>query len=165
MVIGFTHRFHTVSESNALDGEDFFTVEIPVATLRRAERVHTMIFRLQGSDSTAIVEPTDRPEDPLLDVVFGIGSEYYDTISEEFDLARLENIIPSLPAQIRNDLRPEDEECFTIRIFPINVLGYRELFSCNEDNEGAASYFCKTTICIEDDDGRFVAQNTLIFIS
>ena len=159
MVIGFTHRFQTVSESNALYREDFFPVNIPVATLRTAERVHPIVYRLQVSDSTAIVEPTGDLEDPLFDVVFGTSFGRYDPIDEEFDLRRLEDNIPPLSAQIRNNLRPEDEECFTMGIFPIDIPGRRELFSCNEDNEGAVSYFCKTTICIEDNDGRCVTKN------
>ena len=158
MIIGFTHRFQTVSESNALYGEDIFVIDIPVATLRTAEREHPMIFRLQVSDSTAIVEPTGDLEDIFFDVVFGTRVGRYYPIDEEFDLYRLQDIIPSVQAQIRNDLRPEDEECFTIRIFPRDVFGRHELFSCHEDNEGTASFFCKTTICIEDDDGRRVAQ-------
>ena len=157
MVIGFTHRFQTVSESNALDGEDFFPVNIPVATLRTAEREHPIIFRPQVSDSTAMVISIDGPYNPLFDVLFGIRVEYNGPIEIDFDLERLVDTIPPLPADIRNDLRPEDEECFTIHILPLDVPGRCELFSCNEDNEGAASYFCQTTICIEDDDGRTMA--------
>ena len=58
-------------------------------------------------------------------------------------------------AFIRDDRRPEDRECFTIRIFIVDVPGRRELFTCNEDDSGADNYFCQTEICIEDDDGKF----------
>ena len=57
---------------------------------------------------------------------------------------------------IRNDFEPEDEECFSIRIIPVHILGRFELFSCNEDDSDASNYFCETTICIEDDDGGFL---------
>ena len=67
----------------------------------------------------------------------------------------LEDTIPPLITYIRDDRRPEDEECFTIRVLPVDVPGRRELFTCNEDDAGAINYFCQTEICIEDDDGRF----------
>ena len=69
-------------------------------------------------------------------------------------LEALEDTIPSDTTFIRDDVRPEDEECFTIRVIPVDVSGRRELFTCNEDDSGAINYFCQTEICIEDDDGR-----------
>ena len=66
MVIGFTQRIRTVSESDAPEGEDIFTIEIPVATLRIAEKEHPMLFLLQESSSTAIVGPRgDLENNPL----------------------------------------------------------------------------------------------------
>ena len=165
MVIGFTQRSLTVCENEALPGEDFFRIEIGVATLRTAEREHPMVFRLQ-SGGTAIVEPGGSLGNLLLDAVFGNRDENDDDapIQEEFDLERLVAIIPSLPAEIRNDLRPEDEERFTLQIFPVDVPGRRELFDCYEDEDGATDFFCETTICICDDDGRLGMQN-LTFLS
>ena len=78
-----------------------------------------------------------------------------------FVLEALEDTIPPLTAFIRDDLRPENEECFTIRILPVDVLGRRELFSCNDDDSGADNYFCEHTICIEDDDGRFAILDNI----
>ena len=144
-------------ENETLPGEDFIPIEIGVATLRTAEREHPMVFRLQ-SGGTAIVEPGGSLGNLLLDAIFGTRDEMDDPIQEEFDLERLVSVIPSLPADIRNDLRPEDEECFTIRIFPVDVEGRRELFDCNEDDSGATNFFCETTICICDDDGRSVMK-------
>ena len=152
MLIGFTQRFRTVSESNALEGEDLFTIHIDVATLTTAEREHPMIFRLQ-SRGTAIVEPGNDIQNKLFDAVFG-NRLYHGPIQEEFNLEHLVTTIPPLQAQIRDDLRPEEEECFTIRIFPVDVPGRRELFVCNEDGSNATNYFCETTICILDDNGR-----------
>ena len=157
MVIGFTQRTLTVCENEAVPGEDFIPIEIDVATLRIAEREHPMVFRLQ-SGGTAIVEPGGSLENPLLDAVFGIRDEDDAPIEEEFDLEQLVAIIPPRLADIRDDLRPEDEECFTIHIFPVDVPGRHELFDCNEDEEGATNFFCETTICICDDDGRLVMQ-------
>ena len=56
MVIGFTERSWTVSDSMAPPGADTFHLLLPLATLRRAERDHPMNFR-QVSSSSAIVEP------------------------------------------------------------------------------------------------------------
>ena len=159
MVIGFTQRIRTVCEDEAVPGEDFIPIEIGVATLRTAEREHPMVFRLQ-SGGTAIVEPGGSPRNPLLDAVFGTRDPFDDDapIQEEFDLERLVAVIPPQLVDIIDDLRPEYEECFTIRIFPIDVPGRRELFYCNEDEDGATNFFCETTICICDDDGRLMMQ-------
>ena len=157
MVIGFTQRTLTVCENETLPGEDFFRIKIGVATLRTAEREHPMVFRLQ-SGGTAIVEPGNIQGNPRLDVIFGTRYPFDDDapIQEEFYLERLVAIIPSLSADIRNDMRSEEEECFTIRIFPVDIPGRRELFDCNEDEDGATNFFCETTICIEDKDGKLV---------
>ena len=152
MLIGFTQRFRTVSESSSLEGEDLFTIHIDVATPTTAEREHPMIFRLQPS-GTAIVEPGNDIQNHLFDAIFG-NRLYHGPIQEEFNLEHLVTTIPPLQAQIRDDLRPEEEECFTIRIFPLDIPGRRELFDCNEGDSDATNYFCETTICILDDDGR-----------
>ena len=146
-----------MSESDAFRGENFFSVDIHVAAQKIAEREHPMEFRLQESGRTAVVEPRNDWSNPLLDAVFGTRDTSDSPIQEYFDLERRESTIPPRQADIRDDLRHEDEECFTIHIFHVDVLGRRarELFSCNEDDSGATNYFCKTTICIADDDGRF----------
>ena len=161
MVIGFAERTQTVSESIVPPGEDIATVLIPLATLRTAEREHPMNFRLQVSSSSAIVEPIGAVVNILYDAVFGRRENNpNDPIEELFILEALEDTIPSLIAFIRNDLRPEDEECLTIRILPVDVPGRRELFTCNEDDSGEDKYFCQHTICIKDDDGRFAKSLT-----
>ena len=166
MTIGFTQRSLTVCENEALPGEDFFSIDIGVATLRTAEREHPLVFRLQ-SGGTATVVPGGGLENPLLDAFFGTRDPMFDDapIQEEFDLERLVAVIPPRQTDIRNDLRPEKEECFTIRIFPVDVEGRHELFDCNEDENSATDFFCETTICICDDDGRLVMQNINLFIT
>ena len=52
----------------------------------------------------------------------------------------------------------------SIRIFPVDIPGRRELFTCNEDVVGADNYFCEHTICIEDADGRFLPMSIAIII-
>ena len=151
MVIGFTERSQTVSEGMTEPGFDVWLLPINVATLRTAEREHPMVFRLQEASNTAIVEPIGAVEDPHYDATFGFG----EPIEVFFVLDALEDTINSRTAFIRDDRRLEDVECFTIRIFPVDVPGRRELFACNEDDSGEDNYFCQHTICILDDDGRF----------
>ena len=152
MLIGFTQRVRTVSESDVKEGQELFPIDIDVATLRPADREYKMIFRLLPG-GTAIVEPGNNVQDVSFDTLFGIKVEPNGPIQEEFDLKPQVATIPPLPVEIRDDLRPEDEECFTIRIFPVDVPGRHELFDCNEDDSDATNYFCETTICILDNDG------------
>ena len=152
-----------MSESDAPEEEDFFTIDIDVATQRPSEIEHPMEFRVQESSSTAIVE-SDYSTNPHFDVVFGTRDQPNYPILEEFNIGYLITTIPSLKAQIRDDSRPEDEECFTIRIFQIDIPGRKELFNCYDDyyNSDATSYFCATTICIEDNDGRSILYHCIL---
>ena len=70
MVIGFSQRIVTISEAIVQPGEHF-NVAASVATLRTAEREHPMLFRLQQSTRSAIVEPFGSLENPLFDAIFG----------------------------------------------------------------------------------------------
>ena len=158
MVIGFSQRVRTVCECDALEGEDSIPIDIDVATQRLAEREHPMLFRLHVSTSTAIVDSRFDVTNPPLDFCFGIRLHPDGPIQEEFDLKPLVATIPPLRAEIIDDLVPEDEECFTIRIFPVDVPGRRELFDCNEDEDGTTEFFCETTICIIDNDGRLSSK-------
>ena len=151
MIIGFTTRTVYVLENNAPPGFDVWLLPIEVATVRTAEREHPMIFCVQEASSSAIVEPIGDVVHLLYDAIFGTRNNNGDPIEVFFILEAPEVTIPSLTAFIRDDRRPEDRECFTIRIFPVDVPGRRELFTCNEDD----NYFCQTEICIEDDDGKF----------
>ena len=152
IVIGFTQRIRTVSENS-----DNFTMNIDIATLSVSEREQKIIFRLE-SGSTAIVEPFNNDINPLLDALFGNRSDPHGPLEESFSLEPLEYSIPPLRVSIIADFRPEAEECFTIRLIPVDVPGRRELFSCNEDGSGEDNYFCETTICIGDFDGRFAGN-------
>ena len=157
MIIGFTTRTVCVPENNPAPGFDVWLLPTEVATVRTAEREHPMNFRLQVSSKTAIVEPIGAVANPLYDATFGTRDNINDPIEVYFVLEALQDTIPPLTTFIRDDRRPENEkECFTIRIFPVDVPGRRELFDCNEDDSGADNYFCKTEICIMDNDGRFL---------
>ena len=161
MIIGFTTRTVCVPENNTEPGFDVWLLPIEVATVRTAEREHPMIFRVQGASSSAIVEPIGDVVNQLYDAIFGTRDNTGEPIEEFFDLEALEDTIEYRIAFIRDDRRPEDQECFTIRIFPIDVPGRRYLFTCNEDDSGATNYFCQTEICIEDDDGRFAILDNI----
>ena len=160
-IIGFTTRTVCVPENNTEPGFDVWLLPIEVATVRTAEREHPMIFRVQEASSSAIVEPIGDVVNQLYDAIFGSRDNIGDPIEVFFNLEALEDTIPPRTAFIRNDRRPEDEECFTIRIFPVDAPGRRELFACNEDDYGADNYFCQHTICIEDDNGRFATFDNI----
>ena len=155
MIIGFTERSQTVSEGMTDPGFDVFVLPIEVSTLRTAEREYPMNFRVQEAGSPAMVEPIGRMVDPLYDATFGSRDSIDGPIEVFFVLETLNDVIPPLTVFIKNDRRPEDDECFTIRLFPLDVAGRRELFSCNEDFSGEDNFFCQTEICIDDDDGEF----------
>ena len=154
-MIGFTHRVQTASESLVPSGQDLVLVNIAVSVSRRAQRDHPMVFRYEESTSTAVVEPENEISNPLFDAVFGVRNTPDDPIGEEYILQSGEIQIPPLRVSIRNDFRPEEDECFTINILPVDVPGHVELFSCNADSVDATDYFCKHTICITDDDSKF----------
>ena len=153
MIIGFTTRTVCVPENNTDPGFDLWYLPIELATVRAAEREHRMILRLQEASGLAIVEPIGVVVDQFYDATFGSRHNIGGPIEVFFILDVLEDTIPPLTAFIR---RPENEECFTIRILPVDVDGRRELFACNEDDSGEDNYFCQHTICIEDDDGRCI---------
>ena len=165
MLIGFTERSRTVSEAMTVPGFDIFHLLIEVATLRTDRREHPMIFRILGASSSAIVEPIGGVVDPLYDATFGTRVNIGGPIEEYFVLEALEDTIPPRTAFIRDDRRPENEDCFTVRIFPVDVPGRPELFLCNEDGIGATNYFCETDICIEDDDGKWLFRSNALIIS
>ena len=153
MIIGFTERIRTVSEGQ-VRGVDLFQLQINVTSARTAEREHPMVFRLQESVTNATIE-TYTSSRPVFDATFGRRENSDDPIETTRDLDPGSLTLgPTLLTTIRNDLVPEDTECFTIRIFPVDVPGRRELFECNEDSDDADNYFCEHTICIEDDDGE-----------
>ena len=154
MVIGFTERIRTVSESQE-GAVDLFQLQISVSSLRTAERVHPMFFRLLECCTNATVE-TLIPASNVFDATFGSRANPDYPIAETMNLLPGKRTVsPPLVTAIRNDIIPEEIECYTIRIFPVDVSGRRELFTCNQDSAGSDSYFCKHTICIEDDDGKY----------
>ena len=146
MVIGFTDRRQTVSE-----GLDEFPLELDVAILRVSEREHRILYRVLSSGTARVVSYTFFDS---LDFDARLGIIQADPI-EQMDilLPGRDSILP-LQTAIRNDFVPEDEECFSIQISPVDIPGLRELFMCDYSDD-SRNIFCVHTICIENDDGRF----------
>ena len=156
MIIGFTERIRTVREDDAPPGFDLFQLVINVSSVRTAEREHPMLFRLLEASTNATVESLTSLSNTF-DARYGVRENSDDPLEENRDLLPGKRTIPSnqfLVTTIRNDLVPEDLECYSIGIFPIDVPGRRELFTCNEDSAMEDNYFCDHTICIIDDDGE-----------
>ena len=166
MIIGFTERIRTVREDDVPQGFDLFQLVINVSSVRTAEREHPMLFRLLEASTNATVEPLIA-ESNIFDAHFGLRANPDDSLEETRDLPQGERTLPNnrlLLTTIRNDLVPEDLECYSIGILPVDVPGRRELLTCNEDSALADNYFCEHTICIIDDDGEVLIVCTLHFI-
>ena len=151
-IIGFTQRSQTVSEADGQPGLDLFT-PISIHASRAVDRDYIFVLRVLEDISTAIVEGVNIPLSPFTDALFGIRSEIGDRAIEETRVIPTGDVEPLgglIFAQIRNEFRIEDQECFTIQIFPEETSNN---FSCNEDAVNATDFFCLHTICIEDDDG------------
>ena len=114
MVIGFTQRIRTVSEG-AVPGVDLFQLQINVSSMRPAERRHPMSFRLQECCTNATVETLTAASN-VFDATFSHKEGPHDPIEEHRDLPLGETTVSPLQIAIRNDLIPEEKECFTIRI-------------------------------------------------
>ena len=156
MVIGFTQRRRTVSESQAAQGADGFTLVIGIVSQRTSEQEYRVLFRVEEGSGSAIVEANFIQFDPNFDARFGSREEESDPIVDARDLVagNLELRTP-LTTFVRNDFLAEDEECYTIGIQSPDVIGVRDIFECYDDDfPNATSFFCLHTICIEDDDGK-----------
>ena len=151
MIIGFTSRSQTVSEGDAPPGSDFNVLTIDIATERTSERAYTILFdHSYRNIFTAIVESYVIQHNPLFDALFGNEDNYI-----KFILQPGASEIPSLITSVRNDIRPEDDECYTISFYGRYVL-HRSYYCNYNDNDMADNYFCDHTICITNDDGIFL---------
>ena len=145
MIIGFTERSQNVSEDEVPE-DNLRQIQINVSSPRTSEREHPMVFRLLEGSSTAIVEPLESQIIPEFDALFGYRDNVGDSIEVKFEFQIGMNTTHLL-GLIRNDIYPENKECFTVQIIPGDVVGIKKLFSCNYANK----YFCEHTICIESD--------------
>ena len=163
MVIGFTERSRTVSESGATPGASSYPIEIEVATLRVSERLHTITIRHNEQRSTAVVGPLIG-ENIISDALFGLRDILRDPLELVFDLDPGQATLQQVSASIVQDLRIEPKECFTLQIYFSETLGAREaLVTCNAD-DSSTNFFCEHTVCIEDDDGMYFLLSHVLFV-
>ena len=153
MIIGFTERRRTVSEGLFPDSDEF-PLQIDVATLRVSERWYGMLYRVLSSGTATVVSFAFVDN---LDFDARYGSIQADPIVQRDQLLPGRDFIDPLQTAIRNDFVPENEECYSIQISPIDIPGLKELFMCDFADTSSTppmSFFCEHTICIEDDDGK-----------
>ena len=148
MLIGFTERIQTVSESEA-QPEEHISITVDVSTNRISELNYTVYIQYQDIISRAIVEPLSS-NDSEYDALFGERLDSNGQIQELQEIRPGQNST-SIQLWIFNDLIQEEEECFTLRI-QADDPSLRSLPKCNENGD---SSFCAHTICIIDDDGEF----------
>ena len=154
MVIGFIEEIQYVAE-NEFPEVNAFLVLIELATLRVSEREHGMLFRLLGGSTATVV--SFETLFPGIDAHFG-GVEADPIIEMDFLDPGVDTVRPRT-TEIINDFIPEDEECFTIQIAPIDIPGLRELFMCDfvdMSTTPPTNYSCGHTICIKDDDSKII---------
>lgn len=154
MIIGFSQRIQTVSESDVPEGANSLTLTLDVHSLRLSETDYVVQFRALES-SNASVEAVNVQFQLLFDALFGNTKSPEAPITDTRRLRsgnlRLSN---TLSITIINDFVSEDPlKCLTIRILSPDVVGDRQIFTCNEDEDKQLDFFCLHTICIEDDDG------------
>jgi hypothetical protein len=147
MIIGFSQESQTVSESDASDGEDYFIVEIPVSSQKVSEQYHIIRFRYLEPSSNATTVGYYDYDSYSNDAIFGNS-----VLEDSRTLRQGENVLQRFSTTIRNDFLIEDQECFVIAVVPGELNGYRQPYFCND----TLGYYCKHTICINDDDEPFV---------
>ena len=150
MIIGFTQRRQTVSETDRQNQS--VTINVEVRSMLESEKSYTVTFKAPSS----IMEHVEcnHPMNLLdYDALFGD----FNATTGNFDLCLLINgstvLSTPLTLTIVNDFNPEPVECFTISIASPGIAGDRDIFECFDDDDNMDMYFCLHEICIEDDDG------------
>ena len=128
--------------------EEFISITVNVSKNRISEINYTVYIQYQDVISRAIVEPLSS-NDVEYDALFGERLDSNKPIEELQEIRPGQNST-SIHLKILNDLIPEEEECFTLRILLEYVL-FGDLPECNENGD----FFCEHTICIIDDDGKY----------
>ena len=146
MILGFGERRQTVSEADATSGEKNFTLNISISSLRTSELEHTVKIHSYIYGEPAI-EPSNDIQNPMFDGTF--GQQEYSSLLRQIEVLRINTtVLPPLQVLIRDDVIPEEEECFelTIVLHPY----YLFLFTCNYAGD---EFLCMHEICIVDNDG------------
>ena len=144
MILGFGERRQTVSEADATSGEKNFTLNISISSLRTSELKHIVEVCSFNYGEPAI-EPSNDIQNPMFDGTFGLRQEYRGPLCQRQVLRVNTTVLPPLQVLIRDDVIPEEEECFelSIRLNPLN-------FICND---AGGEFLCLHEICIVDNDG------------
>ena len=131
-----------------------FPIFRSVHSLRESDILYTLIISM--TDGTAEVTATDNRIGSW-DVAF--GSRYYisNLLAFLYDLNPGETEIPHIWPNIMNDIHPEDNETFTLKVSPRRFGGIRHNFECYDDGETPVegNFFCSHTVTIVDEDGQF----------
>ena len=150
MILGFSERTWTVSEGDTLPGHDQFVIDIIITSMRTSEIAYTVGIR-SVIEGQPIIEPSDNVQNPMFDGTFGTREENTINNLVHSDLLSVNTLmLPPLRVTIRDDVMPEEEECFELSIFPVNTEEMIENFVCNVDGD---TFLCEHTFCIVDDDG------------
>ena len=162
MIIGFTERSRTVSESLAVS---IYHVQIEVASPGVSERFHRITIRHNEQLSTAVVESMFGGN-TFSDARFGARDHSHDQLEDQVLLYPGETTLRQVSASIVEDFLIEPEECFTLQLYFYETPGARApLVTCNAGNS-STNFFCEHTVCIEDDDGmRFFAVTFLLSLT
>ena len=159
MVIGFSQRSQTVSESQAPPNSDRFMTPLDVRAMIISEKEFRVNFILLSASANTEVQATNLVlKSP--DALFGTRESATAKINDTRTLRVLETIVGTptpLDATIIDDFRPEGEESFTIKI-RIPDSGDRDNFECTTDEEvpPPGGFFCRHTIFIVDNDGQLI---------
>jgi hypothetical protein len=148
--VGFSQRRQTVSEGDTPFGADGFYVTTRIHSGGSERRSYPIRVRVTPNNST--VEGTNIQFESSYDALYGTRDSSDDPVQEIIDLPA-GSFELHLRLFIRDDLLAEGLECFTLKIRGIDVPGSREISACHEDDDDdPTEYFCKHTICIEDND-------------
>ena len=158
MVIGFSQRSQTVSESQAPPSSDRFMIPLDVRAMIISEKEFRVNFILLSAGNTEVQAPNLVLKSP--DALFGIRQSETAEITDSRTLKVLGTIVGTptpLDATIIDDFRPEGEESFTIEI-RIPDSRDRDNFECTTDEEvpPPGGFFCRHTIFIVDNDGQLI---------
>ena len=150
MILGFGERRQTVSEADAMSGQEFINRQILITSLRTSEIAYPVGVRsvIRGQP---IIEPVGDIQNPMYDGLFGSREE--NTINNLVIIDILEvntSLLSLLHVTIRDDFLPEDEECFELSIFQMEPEPFTVNFMCNAAGD---EFVCIHEICIEDNDG------------
>ena len=150
MTIGFTSNFTRVSEADALQGQEEFSIELLIMSPITSEISYSVPVRVQEMRNATIIAANQIGLLPF-DAAFGMIQD--GVIQRLTTLVSGQMRITLLPT-ISNDVNPEDNnKCFTLQIDKPDVCGVRAIFECDAVVDGTR-YYCFHTICIDDDDGE-----------